>query len=260
MDKFIYRKAAGITALSAKMTDFSYKMHSHREYAIGVTLRGIQEYSLDGNVQLSHKNGIMLFNPEQVHNGMAHDAQGLEYVMLYIDPALLMDVRGKNEMVRFSEPVVYDPALEKKILMLSDAIFLKKDEALCNEMLLSLTDSLTETTEPADHKKDNVRINTAKDMLHANPDQLLKLDDICSELQLSKFQFIRMFKAQTGITPYQYFLNCKIEHAKQLIETKRDVYAAVAECGFVDLTHLNKHFKSVFGITAYEYLTHLNGK
>ena len=83
---------------------------------------------------------------------------------------------------------------------------------------------------------------------------MLNLGDISNELGLSKFQFIRLFKGRAGITPYQYFLNCKIERAKQLIEEKRDVYAAVAECGFVDLTHLNKHFKSVYGVTAFEYL------
>ena len=42
MEKFIYKKSAGITALSASFTDFTYKKHSHQEYAIGVTLRGIQ--------------------------------------------------------------------------------------------------------------------------------------------------------------------------------------------------------------------------
>jgi len=258
MDTFIYKQAAGITALSAKMTDFSYKMHSHKEYAIGVTLHGIQEYKLGGSVQLSHRNGIMLFNPEQAHDGMAHDAQGLEYVMLYIDPEMLREASGKKELVRFTEPVVYDAALGDKILRLSDAIQRDKGDALCNEMLLSLTDSLTQTNETKHIKTDDARIRTAKEMLRANPEQLLKLDDICSELQLSKFQFIRMFKAQTGITPYQYFLNCKMEQARRVIEMKRDVYAAVVECGFVDLTHLNKHFKSVYGITAYEYLTHLN--
>lgn len=49
----------------------------------------------------------------------------------------------------------------------------------------------------------------------------------------------------------------KIERVKQLIEKNRDIYTAVTECGFVDLTHLNKHFKSVYGTTAFEYMSHL---
>ncbi|MGF7034745.1 AraC-like DNA-binding protein [Paenibacillus mucilaginosus] len=257
MDKFVYKKSAGITALSASMTEFKYKKHAHQEYAIGVTLRGIQHFNLDGTLQLSYQNGIMLFNPEQAHDGMAHDHTGLDYVMLYIEPELLLEAAGKKDIVRFSTPIVYDYSLEQQVLRLSQAVLSEKDEALCSELLLSLTDRLVRSNLSTDHKKDSALLKKAKDMIHASLEHVLKLDDICSELHLSKFQFIRLFKAHTGISPYQYFLNCKIERAKQLIEKNGDVYSAVAECGFVDLTHLNKHFKSVYGATAYEYLSHI---
>lgn len=129
MDKFIYKKSAGITALSASFTDFTYKKHSHQEYAIGVTLRGIQAYNLDGSLQLSYQNGVMLFNPEQAHDGMAHDETGLDYVMLYIDPQLLLEISEKKDLVRFSTPIVYDYELEQSVLRLSHAILNEKDEA-----------------------------------------------------------------------------------------------------------------------------------
>ncbi|MDQ6422781.1 AraC family transcriptional regulator [Paenibacillus sp. LHD-117] len=257
MNKFIYRKSAGITALSASMTDFTYKKHAHQEYAIGVTLRGIQEYNLEGSLQLSYQNGVMFFNPEQAHDGMAHDRTGLDYVMLYIEPQLLLEVIEKKDIPRFLTPIVYDVRLEQRILSLTEAILSEKNEALCNELFLSLADGLVQTKLSTDGKKENVLIRKAKDMLHANLEHVLKLDEISSELQLSKFQFIRLFKAHTGISPYQYFLNCKIERAKRLIEKHKDIYSAVAACGFVDLTHLNKHFKSVYGTTAFEYMSHI---
>jgi AraC-like DNA-binding protein len=258
MDKFIYKKSAGITALSASISDFSYKKHAHKEYAFGVTLRGIQHYNLDGSLQLSYQNGVMLFNPEQAHDGMAHDETGLDYVMLYIEPELFFEVMEKKEIVRFSTPVVYDNILQQKILSVSNAILNEKDEAFCSELFLSLTDRLIQTNLSTGIKKDITIIRKAKEILHANVENVLKLDEISKELQLSKFQFIRLFKAHTGISPYQYFLNYKIERAKELIEKNRDIYAAVAECGFVDLTHLNKHFKSVYGTTAFEYMSHMN--
>ena len=258
MDKFIYKKSAGITALSASFADFKYKKHSHKEYALGVTLRGIQQYNLDGSLQSSYQNGVMLFNPEQPHDGMAHDKAGIDYVMLYIEPKLFLEILEKKDIVRFSSPIVYNYRLEQRILSLSNAILSEKDEALCSELLLSLADSFTQTNLSTDYKKDNALIRKAKDMIHASLENVLKLDDICKELDLSKFQFIRLFKANTGISPYQYFLNCKVERAKQLIEKNRDIYSAVAECGFVDLTHLNKHFKSIYGTTAFEYMSHLN--
>lgn len=77
MEKFIYKKSAGITALSASIHEFSYKKHAHEEYAIGVTMRGIQRYNLDGSLQMSYPQGVMLFNPEQAHDGRAHERPGL---------------------------------------------------------------------------------------------------------------------------------------------------------------------------------------
>ncbi len=201
----------------------------------------------------------MLFNPEQAHDGMAHDHKaGLDYVMLYIEPQLLLEVMEKKEIVLFSTPVVYDHRLQQRIINLSHAILNEKDEAVCSELLLSLTDRLIHENLSTDYKKDNILIRKAKEIIHTNLQIVLKLDEICKELDLSKFKFIRLFKAHTGISPYQYFLNCKLERAKQIIEKKGDIYAAVAECGFVDLTHLNKHFKSVFGTTAFEYLSHIS--
>jgi AraC-like DNA-binding protein len=258
MDQFIYKKSAGITALSASFTDFKYKKHSHKEYALGVTLRGIQQYNLDGSLQSSYQNGVMLFNPEQPHDGMAHDKTGIDYVMVYIEPKLFLEILEKKDMVRFSSPIVYNYTFQQRILNLSCAILSGKDEALCSELLLSLTDSFTQPNLCMSYRKDNDLIRKAKDMIHCSLENVLRLDDICRELDISKFQFIRMFKAGTGISPYQYFLNYKVELAKQLIEKNKDVYSAVAECGFVDLTHLNKHFKSIYGITAFEYMSYLS--
>ncbi|KUO58674.1 MAG: AraC family transcriptional regulator [Gracilibacter sp. BRH_c7a] len=258
MNQFIYKKSAGITALSASFTDFKYKKHSHQEYALGVTMRGIQEYNLDGSLQSSYQNGVMLFNPEQPHDGMAHDKTGIDYVMVYIEPKLFLEILGKKDIVRFSSPIVYNHGLQQRILNLSCAILSGKDEALSSELLLSLADSFTQPNLWMSFRKDNDLTRKAKDMIHCSLENVLRLNDICRELDISKFQFIRMFKTTTGISPYQYFLNCKVERAKQLIEKNKDVYSAVAECGFVDLTHLNKHFKSIYGITAFEYRSYVS--
>ncbi|MDA8222606.1 AraC family transcriptional regulator [Desulfosporosinus sp.] len=258
MDRFIYKKSTGVTALSASFADFKYKKHSHKEYALGVTLRGIQQYNLDGNFQSSYQNGVMLFNPEQPHDGMAHDKTGIDYVMVYIEPKLFLEILEKKEIIRFSSPIVYNYRLQQRILNLSCAILSGKAEALCSELLLSFADSFTQPNLFMSYRKDNNLTRKAKDMIHSSLENVLRLDDICRELDISKFKFIRMFKAGTGISPYQYFLNCKVELAKQMIEKNKDVYSAVAECGFVDLTHLNKHFKSIYGITAFEYMSSLS--
>ena len=38
MERFIYKKSSGITVLSASLTDFTYKIHCHKEYELGESL------------------------------------------------------------------------------------------------------------------------------------------------------------------------------------------------------------------------------
>ncbi|KFN08166.1 MAG: helix-turn-helix domain-containing protein [Paenibacillus macerans] len=257
MDTFVYKKAAGITALSASMSEFEYVKHSHEEYAFGVTLRGVQQYNLDGSFQSSYRDGVMLFHSEQVHDGRSQDRTGIDYVMVYIHPKLFMELAGLKEIVKFSSPIVYNRRLKQSILNLVRAIFGNQDEALCYELLAALADHFSEIEMSTMFGKGDSLIIRAKEMIYANLDQVLKLDELCGELGMTKFQFIRAFKANTGISPYRFFLNSKLEHAKRMIEKNKDIYAAVAACGFVDLSHLNKHFKRVYGITAREYISNI---
>jgi hypothetical protein len=90
--------------------------------------------------------------------------------MLYIEPQLLLEAIEKKDIVRLSTPIVYDDRIEQNILNLSRAILNGKDEALCNELLLSLTDSLIQTDLSTDYKKEDTLIRKAKDMLHIGGD------------------------------------------------------------------------------------------
>ncbi|GBG07180.1 putative AraC family transcriptional regulator [Paenibacillus agaridevorans] len=103
-----------------------------------------------------------------------------------------------------------------------------KDEALCNELFVNLTDRLINTKLSTDDKKENELVRKAKEMIYYDLEHVLKLDEISNELHLSKFQLIRLFKAHTGISPYQYFLNAKVERAKNMIQKNKDVYSVVA--------------------------------
>jgi AraC-like DNA-binding protein len=259
MEKFIYKNKLNITALKAKMKKFSYKKHAHEEYALGVTLNGVQKYNLDGTSLNSYKNGVMLFSPEQLHDGESgHSNEDLDYVMVYIKPELFLEAAGKKDIVKFSSPIVYNEKLKQDIINFSSAILQERDDSLCSELLLDITDNFTSNDFIVDYKKEKLLIKQAKEMIYYELDDVLNIDEIAKELNLSKFQFIRVFKTNTGITPYQFFLNCKLIHSKKYLELTKDLYATVVEYGFSDLSHLNRHFKRIYGITAYEYLVSLS--
>ncbi|GAK00668.1 AraC family ligand binding domain-containing protein [Geomicrobium sp. JCM 19055] len=204
MNTFNYKNSYGLTALSATLADFSYSKHSHNDYALGVTKRGIQHYELDGELQLSHPGGVMQFNPEQVHDGRAHDKNGLEYIMVYISPKMLTEAIGVNDGFKFTEPVIYDKVIQSLITQLTYGIFHQHSEIRCLELLTELASQLNPMKSKIIGKQDSL-IQEIKESLHEKVKEALVIDELSKEYGMSKFQFIRFFKEQTKTTPYQYF-------------------------------------------------------
>lgn len=253
MERFAYTRSKGLTVLSATMSDFTYKRHAHEEYSLGVTVRGVQQFHLGGALHASTPGGVILFCPEEVHDGSSADRGYLEYEMAYVSAPLFLEAVGAREVLRFAAPVVYDRALAAGILRLARGVARGRDELWSHELLLDVARRAARREDAARVSQGDAAVRRAKEMLRAGRDGRVKLDDICRELDMSKFHFIRLFKAAAGISPYQFFLSCKAEHAKHVIQASRDAYAAVADCGFVDLSHLNRHFKRIYGVTASEF-------
>lgn len=76
------------------------------------------------------------------------------------------------------------------------------------------------------------------------------LADMARELNLSQYYFCRLFKQSTGLSPYQYLIQQRVERAKQLLLQGNVSIADVASAvGFSDQSQLTRHFKRRFGIT-----------
>lgn len=78
----------------------------------------------------------------------------------------------------------------------------------------------------------------------------IQLSDLAQQLGLSQFHFSRLFKQSTGIPPYQYVLQQRVERAKQLLKTTELSVAEIAlSCGFSSHSHLGKWFRQYTGVT-----------
>lgn len=72
----------------------------------------------------------------------------------------------------------------------------------------------------------------------------ISLSDLATLCGLSKFHFLRRFKASTSLSPYRYLLNKRMERARMLLATTRYSIQAVANlCGFSDSSGFIRMFR-----------------
>jgi AraC family transcriptional regulator len=80
------------------------------------------------------------------------------------------------------------------------------------------------------------------------------LSDLANEIGLSEYYFCRCFKQATGVSPYQYLLKKRIEHACALLRCDDMSIQDVAfASGFGDPVQFSKHFRRAHGITPTAY-------
>lgn len=91
------------------------------------------------------------------------------------------------------------------------------------------------------------------DYIKKNIKNKITINQVCNHVNLSKYYFSRVFKQEIGITPYKYILNCKIEGVKKDLKNGVDINTVANNYGFYDLSHLNKNFIKVYGITPLEF-------
>lgn len=103
-------------------------------------------------------------------------------------------------------------------------------------------------------KNDSIGISKAITYIYENYKDDLSIDDICKEINFSKYYFIRQFKAITGVTPKQMILELRLKKACKMISSSNDDFAVIAEaCGFKTSKNLYYTFEKYYGINPTSY-------
>lgn len=102
-------------------------------------------------------------------------------------------------------------------------------------------------------EKENV--NRAIDFFMEHYNKEYSLADVARMANLSPYHFIKVFKAQTGKTPYDYLVDIKIDKARDMLRNNRNftVTQICYLCGFNNLSHFTSVFKRRVGVTPSEY-------
>ncbi|WNR42733.1 AraC family transcriptional regulator [Paenibacillus roseipurpureus] len=78
----------------------------------------------------------------------------------------------------------------------------------------------------------------------------LSLQDMAKRARLSPSRFSALFKNKFGVSPHQYFLHLRIQHAQELLKQGDYTMEDITQfCGFTDVPHFANAFKRITGLT-----------
>ncbi|MDJ0594317.1 MAG: AraC family transcriptional regulator [Pleurocapsa sp. MO_226.B13] len=98
------------------------------------------------------------------------------------------------------------------------------------------------------------KLKLAINYINDNLDHPIKLNDIAQLLDISQYYFCHLFKESTGVAPYKYIIEQRVQKAKSLLKNSNLHLVDIAyECGFSSQSQMTQHFRKWVGVTPKVY-------
>lgn len=238
----------------------TFPRHSHDGFAVGVIERGALGFRYRGENVVAPAGSINLANPDEAHTGHAAAESGWTYRMFYFDAGVLRKAASEiaghpNDYPFFQAGVIHDSQLAEVIrsfhidlengrnsLVEAESRFLW----MLAQLILRHSDA-----PPSLHsvRREPKAVRLAKAYIEENWNEEISIGRLASVANLSPFHFIRVFGKETGLPPHAYLTQVRVRRAKALIDAGWSIASAACEAGFVDQSHLSRHFKRILGVT-----------
>jgi AraC-like DNA-binding protein len=103
------------------------------------------------------------------------------------------------------------------------------------------------------NNKEQLRLKVVYKFIETNYQRTISIDEIAKLTHLSNAAFCRYFKKMTRLTFTEFLNQYRIEQAKLLLKSDKNVTEASFECGFESLSYFNRIFKKVVGINPMQF-------
>lgn len=204
-------------------------------------------------------NSDIAFIPANNSHGAAWEDE-LDLIVLIIDPDFVSRIAHEwidpdtiELLPRFAH---CDPFIERVGLLLRDSLLTTDNRFYAESMATALSSHLIQhysAQKPVFREYtgglSKSQLKRVKECISDRLTENISLQDISDEVGLSRCYFAQMFKQSTGITPYQYIIQQRIERAKQLLQQDLPIVEIALECGFSSQSSLNRTFRKCVGTT-----------
>ena len=253
----LHRPAPGVLAISLDSTH-TFARHAHDTYGIGRMRRGAQRsWSAAGWVEAGPGDLVMV-NPGEVHDGQPLGDEGRRWEMLYLEPALVdaaaAEILPAGRPVPLWRPVARDPVLAAAFERWQRRLAAQAGALACDEAQLALLGTVLAAQAGARLAREaSPTIARARQRLDDDPANDPGLATLASEAGLSRFQLLRAFSRELGMTPHAYLMQRRVAVARALLDAGATIADAAAAAGFADQPHLTRLFRRCMGFTPAHY-------
>jgi AraC-like DNA-binding protein len=246
-----------------------YAPHSHESFSIGAILSGQSTY-LNGSARYRVEQGtVVVMNPGDVHACNPLQDRPWSYRMLYVDTPWLrqlqhdLGVSEQDALRPFATTHTTDARLFAGLNALYETLTDSHLEPLAkHSAAVDYFSLVQQTLDPAavSSVAVNDKLERAADFIRTRCTSAVKLEDICSVVQLSPSYLIRAFKQHFGLTPHGYLTNCRIQFARAQLRRGREIAEVAQDAGFADQAHLQRVFKQHLAATPGHYRAHSSSR
>ena len=195
----------------------------------------------------------------------APSATGRAWRILYLEPSLMettcADVRDRSDAAfTFATPVFADERVRDRLnaaLAFAAARDDTRDLMVCEAALVTLVAHLQRhgTARAPNAVGPTGCVRRARDRIDGDPAAPVTLAELAREAGLSRYQLIRAFARELGLTPHAYIVQKRVALARRLIRGRRGLAEVALRAGFCDQSHLTRCFLRHVGVTPRRYAT-----
>ncbi|MGC4009515.1 MAG: GlxA family transcriptional regulator [Pseudomonas sp.] len=114
--------------------------------------------------------------------------------------------------------------------------------------ILAFEESRYRRVRPHLHQKMSEPLREAINLMSANIEEPLSLDQLAGYVGRSKRQIERLFSQQLGTSPVRYYLELRLTEGRRLLQhTGLTILEVGVACGFVSPSHFSKCYTAFFG-------------
>lgn len=255
------RHLAGLSLLCADFTTHEYPPHTHDALVVAVTEQGGSIVRSRGQVEQATPSTLFVFNPAEPHAGWMGWSERWQYRSMYLTQTALDRVAeglGIEAIPYFTRNLFGDPDLIDGFLAMHRAIEDGRDVFRERELLIGSFGRLFQRHGSGGERiklapRDRVLFARVIERMRADYGADLHLEDLATDVGLTTFQLIGLFKRTVGLTPHAYLTQIRLGMACRHLRRSPIIAEVATAVGFYDQSALNKHFKRCYGITPLQF-------